>query len=145
MTSKNTDRKPAPPVAEPAAAEPAPTPTVVTQHAPEPAGATNSNLISRKTVELTGFRVHRDKTGKTNVQFVVINHSEADLKGLTAHVVLRATSAKPSQPPIAIFSMRLPNIASLDSKDLSMLVESPVDHGMPDWTELRADVRVEHQ
>ena len=122
-----------------AAPAPAPTPTL----APEPAVTTSSSVVSKRLVELTGFRVRPDRSGKTSVQYVVINHSEKDMKGFTAHVVLRSASAKPFQAPIANFTVQLPPMAALESKDRTILVDTPVDRGVPDWTDLRAEVRIE--
>ena len=99
--------------------------------------------LSKRLVELTGFRVHQDKTGKTSVQYVVINHADSEMHGLTAHIVLRASTAKPFQAPVANFSVRLPSMAAMESKDLTTVVESPTDRTMPDWTELKAEVRIE--
>jgi hypothetical protein len=99
--------------------------------------------LSKRVVELTGFRVRQDKSGKTSVQYVVINHGETDMKGLTAYVVLRSASAKPQQAPIANFTVRLPPVGAMESKDLTTLVDTPVQHGVPDWTDLKAEVRIE--
>ena len=124
-----------------AAAAPAPVPTPAGQtEAPTPL---DSNVVPARLVELTGFRVRADKSGKTSIQYVVINHSDNEMRGLTAHVVLRSSSAKPFQAPVANFSVRLPSIAAMDSKDLTTLVETPIDRGVPAWTDLRAEVRIE--
>ena len=113
---------------------------------PVPALATpaaNTAGVSKRLVELTGFRVHPDKSGKTSVQYVVINHGDTEMHGLTAYIVLRSSTAKPFQAPLANFTVRLPAMAALESKDLTTLVESPIDRGVPDWTELKAEVRIE--
>ena len=127
-----------------AATATAPTATPLPEPSPAPPPpVANPAPLSKRMVELTGFRVRPDKSGKTSVQYVVINHSEADMRGLTAHVVLRSATAKPFQAPIANFTVRLPNMTSLESKDLTTLVETPIDRSVPDWTELRAEVRIE--
>ena len=124
--------------------QPAPTlapPTQQSQSTPASAGGAEGN--SKRLVELTGFRIRQDRAGKTIVQYVVINHSDGEAHGLTAHIVLRASTAKPFQAPVANFSVRLPSMAALESKDLTTMVDSPTDRAMPDWTELKAEVRIE--
>ena len=121
-------------------AAPKPAPVAAVTQSPEPAA---NAVVSKRLVELTGFRVRVDRSGKTSVQYVVINHSDGDMRGLTAHVVLRSATAKPFQAPVANFTVRLPAMAAMESKDLTTLVETPVDRGVPDWTDLRADVRIE--
>ena len=112
-------------------------------HQPVAAQAPETPSLPKRLVELTGFRLHPDRSGKTSVQYVVINHGDTEMRGLTAHIVLRSATAKPFQAPVANFTVRLPSMAALESKDLTTLVETPVDRGVPDWTELRAEVRVE--
>ena len=134
LTPKNGGSQPT----QQAAPKPAPAAAVI--QSPEPAA---NAVVSKRLVELTGFRVRVDRSGKTSVQYVVINHSEGDMRGLTAHVVLRSATAKPFQAPVANFTVRLPAMAAMESKDLTTLVETPVDRGVPDWTDLRADIRIE--
>jgi hypothetical protein len=137
--SKNAAPTTPVPITEPVTAVATPSPVVNQNGEPVSTGT-----LSKRLVELTGFRVRPDRSGKTIVQYVVINHSNTDMRGLTAHVVLRSASAKPSQAPIANFSVRLPGIAAQESKDLTTLVETPVmEKGVPDWTDLRAEVRIE--
>ena len=121
----------------------APPPASAPVKTPEPLAPANGAGVSKRLVELTGFRIRPDRSGKTSVQYVVINHSDVEMHGLTAHIVLRSATAKPFQAPVANFSVRLPTMAALESKDLTILVETPIDRGVPNWTELRAEVRIE--
>jgi hypothetical protein len=126
-------------------AKPAPTPAVAAT-TPAPTGG-NSPLA--KFVEVTGFRIvtstpdatKKDATKKSEVQYLIVNHSDADISDANVFVTLR--SAKPGQAPLCRFSFKVPSLGPFESKEMS----SPIGNAtraisLPDWQEIRAEVQI---
>lgn len=126
-------------------AKPAPTPAVAAT-SPVPTGG-NSPLA--KFIEVTGFRIvtsspdasKKDATKKSEVQYLVVNHSDADISDANVFVTLR--SAKPGQAPLCRFSFKVPSLGPFESKEMS----SPIGNStrtisLPDWQEIRAEVQI---
>jgi len=126
-------------------AKPAPTPAVAAT-SPVPTGG-NSPLA--KFIEVTGFRIvtsspdasKKDATKKSEVQYLVVNHSDADISDANVFVTLR--SAKPGQAPVCRFSFKVPSLGPFESKEMS----SPIGNStraisLPDWQEIRAEVQI---
>jgi hypothetical protein len=126
-------------------AKPAPTPAVAAT-TPAPTGG-NSPLA--KFVEVTGFRIvtstpdatKKDATKKSEVQYLIVNHSDADISDANVFVTLR--SAKPGQAPLCRFSFKVPSLGPFESKEMS----SPIGNStravsLPDWQEIRAEVQI---
>ena len=123
-------------------APPRPTP----EPTPEPPVSAQStrpaNSLARL-VEVTGVRF-MEVNKKPQIHYLVVNHSGAPLASMTVYVTLRATTAKPGQPPIAKLTFRSPALAAFEAKEMFSSIEratAPVD--LPDWQDLRADVDVQ--
>jgi hypothetical protein len=96
-----------------------------------------------KTVEVTGFRFSGDAGKKPEVHYVVVNHSSAGLDDMTIYVTLRASSAKPGQPPLSRFSFRTTSLGPFESKEMTSPIEKlPRAGALPEWQDLRADVQL---
>jgi len=129
-------------------AKPAPTPAVAAT-APAPTGGTSPLA---KYVEVTGFRIvtssaeankkddKKDAPKKSEVQYLVVNHSDADISDANVFVTLR--SAKPGQPPICRFSFKVPSLGPFESKEMSSPIEKSRALSLPDWQDLRAEVQI---
>ncbi len=90
-------------------------------------------------VELTGLRITEDNKQKPFVQFVVVNHSRADLGTISARVNLRAV-AKEDQAPVGTFAFKAA-LGPLESKDLKAPLETKLRaYELPDWQFLRAEI-----
>ncbi|MEO8051256.1 MAG: hypothetical protein ABI833_12640 [Acidobacteriota bacterium] len=130
------------------AAEAKPSTTVQTDTAPEPAAATPaaaSVSVSplAKAIEVTGFRIQLDPTKKSEIQYLVVNHTPARFSGATVFVTLYTADAKAGQPPLCKFVFTAPSLAPFQSKDMASAIESvtlPVS--LPDWQDLRASVEI---
>ena len=72
--------------------------------APEPVSHPLAQLI-----EVTGFRILVDYNKKSEIHYLVVNHSAADLAEMTVFVTLRAAGAKQGQPPLCRFSKDVQN------------------------------------
>jgi hypothetical protein len=101
-----------------------------------------TNSLARL-VEVTGVRF-MEVNKKPQIHYLVVNHSSAPLTSMTVYVTLRATIAKPGQPPIAKLTFRSPALAPFEAKEMFSSIErttAAVD--LPDWQDLRADVDVQ--
>jgi nicotinate-nucleotide--dimethylbenzimidazole phosphoribosyltransferase len=121
-------------------AKPAPTPAVAAT-GPAPTGG-NSPLA--KFVEVTGFRIitsSPDAATKSEVQYLVVNHSAADISDANVFITLR--SAKPGQAPLCRFSFKVPLLGPFEAKEMSSPIEkSARGISLPDWQDVRADVQI---
>ena len=121
-------------------AKPAPTPAPAAT-GPAPTGG-NSPLA--KFVEVTGFRIvtnSGDAAKKSEVQYLVVNHSDADISDANVFITLR--SAKPGQAPLCRFSFKIPSLGPFEAKEMSSPIEKSVRGvSLPDWQDVRADVQI---
>jgi hypothetical protein len=121
-------------------AKPAPTPAVAAT-GPVPTGG-NSPLA--KFVEVTGFRIvtsSADTTKKAEVQYLVVNHSDADISD--ANVFITLHSAKPGQAPLCRFSFKIPSLGPFEAKEMSSPIEKSAQGiSLPDWQDVRAEVQI---
>ncbi len=134
------------------AAEAKPSPAVQTDTASAPAAASpaassaaGSVSVSplAKVIEVTGFRIQLDPAKKSEVQYLVVNHTPARFSGATVFVTLYAADAKAGQDPLCKFVFTAPSLAPFQSKDMTSAIESvtrPVS--LPDWQDLRASVEI---
>ncbi len=96
-----------------------------------------------KAVEVTGFRFSTDASKKPEVHYIVVNHSSTGLEDATVYVTLRASGAKPGQPPLSKFSFHAPNLGPLEAKEMTSPIDKlPRPGSVPEWQELRADVEL---
>jgi hypothetical protein len=103
-----------------------------------------SNTYSlSKTIEVSGFRFVVDLNNKSEIHYLVVNHSPAQFGGVTVFVTLRSADAKPGQPPVAHFSFRAPDLEPYGSREMTSPIQKvsrPVT--LPDWQDLRAEVEI---
>lgn len=129
-----------PTLAEPSSAnskaEPAPRQVAVVPE-PPPAPARKSP----RELEVTGVRFVTDLPDRgPQIQYIVVNHSNAPLNGVVVNVTLRATA---SQSPLSQFSFRTPRLGPYESKEMISTIERlnrPLD--LPDWREVEAEVEI---
>jgi hypothetical protein len=96
-----------------------------------------------KYVELSGFRISEAGGGKIRVKFVVINHSEADIGDLGVKVRLTTSSAKPDDPPIAEFDVKVPSVGPEEIQDVSATMASKLRvYELPDWQFIKAEFEI---
>lgn len=107
-----------------------------------PASAKSSSPVA-KYVELVGFRVAEKSPGHLQVQFGVVNHSEADLGDLKMDVNLRTTAAKAGDPPLVTFSAKVPSLGPSELKQVTADVPTSLRvYELPDWQFLKADFQI---
>ena len=113
---------------------------------PQPARAevvsASSNPVA-KYIELVGFRITERNAGKLQVEFGVVNHSEADIGDVTMQVNLRASTAKPGDPALVSFTAKVPSLGPEDLKQAKVEVPTQLRaYELPDWQFLKADFQL---
>jgi hypothetical protein len=96
-----------------------------------------------KAIEVTGFRIQVDPAKKSEIQYLVVNHSANRFAGVMVDVTLRAADAPAGQPPLGRFQFAAPNFGAFEPKEMSSAIERvtrPIT--LPDWRDLRADVEI---
>ncbi len=90
-------------------------------------------------VEVTGIRAATD-TGNAEIRYVVVNHSPTDLPAFSINV-----SVVPARggAPLFSFSASVQSMAPNESRELRAAIPQTLQASeMPDWQDLRSDVRV---
>ena len=115
---------------------------VADPNGPGPATATGKHPLA-KYVELSGFRLNEGGAGKLKVQFVAINHSEADLGALMVHVKLITSAAKPEDAPVAEFGADIKDLGPLAIRNVEASATTKLRvYELPDWQFLRAQFEI---
>jgi hypothetical protein len=130
------------------AAEAKPSPAVQDNIPPAPvAPAPDVSSVSAaplvKAIEVTGFRIQMDPAKKSEIQYLVVNHTATRFPGVTVYVTLYTADSKAGQPPLCKFQFTAPNLAPFQAKDMTSAIERvtrPVS--LPDWQGLRASVDI---
>lgn len=96
-----------------------------------------------KTVEISGLRLATTWTGKQQVRFLIVNHSDHDLSGVTVQVAVRSSDLAAGAAPILLIHAPLRSLGPYQSKE----IRTDLDSGMPasalsDWQSLRTEVQV---
>jgi hypothetical protein len=110
-----------------------------------PAHTTASNTSNplAKYVELVGFRINEKSAGKLEVQFGVVNHSEADVGDVKMKVALSTTAAKPGEPPLISFDAKVSSLGPSQLKDVSVEVPTKMRvYELPDWQFLKVNFEI---
>src|SRR5271165_5221629 len=96
-----------------------------------------------KYVELVGFRLTEAGGGKLKIKFAVVNHSEADIGDLGVKVRLTTSSAKPDDPPIAVFDAKVPSLGPEEIQEVTSTVPTKLRiYELPDWQFIKAEFEI---
>jgi hypothetical protein len=94
-------------------------------------------------IEVTGFRIVLDFNKKSEIHYLVVNHSAAPVSDVTVYVTLRTDDARAGQPPLCRFSFRAPSLGPFESKEMTSSIEKLTRSvTLPDWQDLHADVQI---
>jgi len=110
-----------------------------------PARTTASNKSNplAKYLELVGVRVNEKSPGHLQVQFGVVNHSEADIGDVKLDVSLGNTAAKAGDPPLITFSTKVSALGPNELKQVSVDVPTKLRvYELPDWQFLKAAFQI---
>jgi hypothetical protein len=96
-----------------------------------------------QSIEVTGFRFVIDVNKKSEIHYLVVNHSGSELSDMTVFVTVRSANAKSGQPPLCRFSFRSTGLGPFESKEMTSSIEKPARPVTPpDWHDLRAEVQI---
>jgi hypothetical protein len=109
---------------------------------PAPAAPAKPHPLARH-IEIAGLRLHEDAGRKASVQFLVVNHSGADLGELSADVQLIAVSPKGESEAVGRFSFRVPALGPYEARELKAPLTTQLRvYELPDWQFLRAEFQI---
>jgi hypothetical protein len=122
-----------------AGAGPAPA-AIVESPAAKPGAKTNP---MQKYIEITGVRFVQDAKKKmTQVKFVVVNHSEADVNGLSGNVTIWGRTKKSEEDAQGTFSFTT-NLGPFESKELTVPLSTKLKiYELGDWQNITTDVQI---
>ncbi|MEO8658677.1 MAG: zinc ribbon domain-containing protein [Bryobacteraceae bacterium] len=96
-----------------------------------------------KFLDVTGIRLVEDAKQNVQVRFLVVNHSSADLAGVSANVILKPIDSKPDTPPITEFSFKLPMLGAYESREVTVPAKTKMRaYELPDWQFLKSEVHI---
>ena len=103
-------------------------------------GAKGTHPLAKQ-IEVTGVRLRMPKPGQAEVQMVVVNHSAAEIAGLTMDVVL---GAKGTTKEVAVFSVKVKRLSPFGSAEVSAKAKSELSAiDIPDWQFLEPRVVIQ--
>jgi hypothetical protein len=107
-----------------------------------PVAQTPSHSLTSN-VEVTGFRIVVDFNKKSEIHYIVVNHSAANLSDVNIFVTLRSANTISGQPPIGRFSFKSPDLAPFEAKEMISSIEKlSRSTTLPDWRDLRAEIQI---
>jgi hypothetical protein len=123
-------------------------PPVATQQ-PVQASAGNSSAAGvgphpfARFVEIAGLRVVADLNHKSQLQYLVVNHSATRLSDLSLKISVRSASESSSSTPMFTLSVVVPTLGPYQSKEIKADLDAGLrSAAIPEWENLRADVQV---
>ncbi len=94
-------------------------------------------------VEIAGLRVVADLNRKSQLQYLVVNHSSTRLSDVTLKIAVRSTSDSSGSAPLFTLSVVLPSLGPYQSKEIKTDLDAGLrSASLPEWENLRADVQV---
>ena len=117
---------------------PAPT-AAVESPAAKPGAKTNP---VQKFIEVSGVRFVQDAKKKTQVRFLLINHSDSDLSNLAGNVTIWGRTKKSEEDAEGTFSFST-NLGPQESKELTVPLNTKLKiYELPDWQNVTTDVQI---
>ncbi len=94
-------------------------------------------------VEVTGIRFVTDLPGRPpEIHYLVVNHSNVPLMGVTVNVTLRAVNASDGSP-LSQFAFRAPKLGPYESKEMVSSIERfNRSLSLPEWRDLKAEIQI---
>jgi hypothetical protein len=97
-------------------------------------------------VEVTGLRVVADLNHRSQVQYIVVNHSASQLNGMAIRIAVRSSTDPVGAPPLFTVSAVVPSLGPHQSKEIRTDLDSELrSSAIPDWEYLRTDVQIGSQ
>lgn len=96
-----------------------------------------------KFLEVVGIRVIEDARQNVQVKFMVVNHSSAELAGVSADVTLKPVNAAPDTPPVTEFAFKIPTLGPYEAKEVTVPAKTKLRaYEMPDWQFMQSEVQI---
>jgi hypothetical protein len=94
-------------------------------------------------IEASGFRISEDSQQRAQVQFLIINHSAADIGNLAGFVNIRVHDASRDDPPLSRVEFKADMLGPYESIEFKTVIDTDLRaYEMPDWQFLRGDVQI---
>ena len=91
------------------------------------------------------MRIVVDSSRKSEVHYVIVNHSSAEIADVTVHVTLR-NALKATAAPVTSFQFRLPSLGPWESKEMVIPIERLArGFELPDWQNLKTEFQITGQ
>jgi len=117
-----------------------PAPTAAVESPAAKPGAKQNPL--QKYIEVSGVRFVQDAKKATQVRFVLINHSEADISGLAGNVTIWGRTRKSEEDAQGTFSFTT-NLGPFESKEMTVPLNTKLKiYELPDWQNVTTDVQI---
>jgi hypothetical protein len=103
--------------------------------------ADTTNPLLRQ-IELVGLRLTQNAAKKTEVKFLLVNHSGAEIGNLSGTVNLMARTAKEGEAPVGTFAFSVPSIGPYEAKEETAVVDTRLRvYELPDWQNLDPQIQ----
>jgi hypothetical protein len=94
-------------------------------------------------VEVTGLRVVADLNHRSQVQYIVVNHSATQLSAMSIRIAVRSSADPTGSAPLFTVSTVIPSLGPHQSKEIRTDLDSQLrTSSIPDWEYLRTDVHI---
>jgi hypothetical protein len=115
--------------------------SAVASHSLAPSATRNDSVYPfAKFIEVTGLRVVIHPNRRSQANYLVVNHSGAELTELDVRVAVRAAS---SAAPLFTVSAHVPLLGAYEAKEIRSDLDPQLGAAdIPDWDRLRADAQV---
>jgi hypothetical protein len=94
-------------------------------------------------IEVTGVRFLQDAKRRTEVRFVLVNHSPETISDLGGTVTIWGRTQKSDEEAVGSFAFKVPSIGGWESREMSAVVNTTLrSYELPDWQNVTAEVQV---
>lgn len=108
-----------------------------------PGQAKKSQHPLQRYIEVAGVRFLQDPKKRTEVRFVLVNHSPDDITDLAGTVTIWGRTQKSDEEAVGTFAFKVPRIAAWESKEMSAVVDTALRvYELPDWQNITAEVQL---
>ena len=105
-------------------------------------GANRNNPLLKQ-IEVVGLRLTQNKAKKTEIRFLVVNHSAGEVQDVAGTLSLRARTSKRDDEPIGACAFKLPSLGPYESKDMVAILNTKLKvYELPDWQNLEAQLQI---
>lgn len=117
-----------------------PTPSATVENPAAKPGAKANSL--QKFIEVSGVRFIQDGKKATMVRFVIVNHSDSDIRGLAGNVTIWGRTQKSEEDAQGTFAFST-NLGPMETQELTVPLKSKLKiYELPDWQNITTDVQI---